>query len=211
MHPLIPFGLTLTLGLLPASMLVAETRTLSLDGFDSIRVDGVADVEVAVGSSFSIALEAPGEYIDDVEVTVEDDQLVIDMDDDAPPRDDVDIELFITMPELSSIEIRGVANITAHGVDEPRLVLRVSGVGEVKVQGHARKLDVSLSGVADVDLRDLVARSATVRLDGVGSAEVHSTESIDARVSGMGNVRIHGDPARVVERVSGMGSISRVR
>jgi hypothetical protein len=188
-----------------------ETTTFDVEDFDSIHVDGVADVDLEIGEDWTVELETDVDLIDFVEVYVRRGVLVIDQEDDLPNLvgEEAEYRFRIVMPELKRISVDGVADLDAEDLDLPSLDIRVDGVADIELTGEVEELDVEVDGVGDVDLRGLVARTATVDVDGVGDVNVHVTERLDARVDGMGNVEYWGDPERVRESVNGLGDIVR--
>ena len=63
-----------------------ETRTYDVDGFDAIRIDGVFEIDVAVGEDFAVSVEAEDNLLEYIIVEVRRGELLLDI------EDDVDIE-----------------------------------------------------------------------------------------------------------------------
>ena len=64
-------------------------------------------------------------------------------------------------------------------------------------------------GIGDIELAELVAREAYAITDGIGGIVVNATEKVDARINGIGNITIIGDPESVRTEVDGIGEIIR--
>ena len=56
--------------------------------------------------------------------------------------------------------------------------------------------------------RDLDAQHVDVSLEGVGSLKVRATESLRAKVEGIGSLTYYGKPSRIIKLVDGIGKIS---
>ena len=83
----------------------------------------------------------------------------------------------------------------------------ISGVGDVLASGSVDSVDVLLQGVGNVSLSNLAAKHARAWLPGVGNVEVNASESIFARLHGIGDILYTGNPAQVDAEVKGVGEI----
>ncbi len=186
-------------------------KVLNLEGFDRVRIDAVADVDIKIGSEFSVVLEAEDNIIDLVEVDVAGGKLVIDMDDGYSIDTDESIRFEITMPELEGLIFRGVGDVRVTNLNAKELEIECPGVGKLYCEGKAKRVYIDFSGVGSMDLGDLVASRARVRVDGVGTVIVNVEDDLDVDVNGMGTVRYYGDPGNVRSSVSGFGKIARAK
>lgn len=93
------------------------------------------------------------------------------------------------------------------GATGDSLDLSVSGVGSLTAIGQVTNADVRVSGVGSANLKQLVAEHVVVRVSGTGDANVHATNSVDAKVSGIGDIVIHGNPQSVNKTTSGIGDV----
>ena len=66
-----------------------------------------------------------------------------------------------------------------------------------------------MAGAGHADLGDLIAKSASVTVAGVGSVFVHPEESFDATMNGVGAIFYAGNPRNVNTRVNGLGTIGQ--
>lgn len=185
------------------------TRTFEVDDFDAIRIDGVATVEVTIADEYSCELTTDDNLLDYAVVEVRRGTLVLDLDDDVGNIDtDEGFRYKISMPRFVALRVDGVGNLEAEGLENEHFELKVDGVGNVELAGTVDRLEVEMDGVGEADLRDLEAKEAHVDVDGVGSVICNVTESLDARVDGMGNIKYYGDPPQVRESVDGFGKVA---
>jgi hypothetical protein len=185
---------------------VLATRTLDLRDFDRVRIDGVAEVEVKIGSRFSVELTTDDNLIDLVEIHVTDGELVVDQNDVELDTDE-GVRLAVEMPDLRAIRVDGVADVNVVDLASDELSVEVDGVGNVTVSGTTGRLDIQVDGVGELMLEDLVAQEADVSLDGVGEVTVHVERVLSAQVDGMGTLKYRGNPDVVRESVDGFGEI----
>jgi hypothetical protein len=182
-------------------------KTLDLSDFERIEIRTVVDLEIRQGEEYQVEVEIDEALEELLDARVSGNKLRIGLDEDVNWDGDEGIRLWITMPTLESLEVKGVADVTGRQLELEELEIVVSGVANIELAGTAQVLDLEFSGVGDVDLRDLEAMDADVRISGVGKARVRVKGELVASVSGLGNLRYYGDPQKVRPKVSGMGSI----
>ncbi|MCL2368706.1 MAG: DUF2807 domain-containing protein [Oscillospiraceae bacterium] len=84
----------------------------------------------------------------------------------------------------------------------------VGGSGRMVLRGTADHVNVTVSGSGTADLRGVPVQNASARVSGSGEARLYVTETLDATVSGSGDIFYHGNPQTVTQRITGSGSIS---
>ena len=181
-----------------------DSKTIMQDfdyaGFDRLVISGVYELEVRVGEDFSIHLVGPDYEMSRVEVSVKDGALELSQRDrkkgEKKRNNREGVDAVITMPSLAGLAVSGVVDGEIEGVDAKEFSVRVSGVGDVSVKGECGRLEVHLSGVGDLDAKDLECASAEVHVSGVGSASVFASEEAEAKVSGMGDIDVYGSPKK---------------
>jgi hypothetical protein len=111
---------------------------------------------------------------------------------------------------LSATELKfkhsGAGNLTVKSLVVENLLVEHSGVGNITLAGQAARQDVHLSGAGNYSARDLESQDATIRQSGVGNAHVWAVTTLNASLSGAGNIDYRGAPA-VTQKVSGVGHI----
>jgi len=138
-----------------------------------------------------------------------------------------DLEFRITMTDIREIRIDGTGDIEGttpieadqldirisgtgdadFDLNVNTLTTRISGTGDAELQGIARSHDISVSGTGDVEAGDLETEQVKVRASGTGDCTVYVTGTLDASVSGLGDIRFRGNPSEVSTSASGLGSI----
>lgn len=202
---------------------VSETERRSVEAFDRVDVGGNIDVEIEVGPATGVTLTGDDNLLPIVETEVREGTLHL------RPREEVDpragMRATITTPSLEAASIGGSGEVRIRGVRADAfdagvrgsgsmvadgsfgdLTVEVSGSGELALSGSADRVDALVTGSGEIDLVEVRARTAHVRVTGSGDASIHATDSVDARVSGSGEVRYAGDPA-VWSHVSGSGKV----
>ena len=183
----------------------SETRAAS--AFDSIRVNGMADVEASISDQTEVIVTADDNILPLIETSVNNGTLLISEKQNISPK--TRIKVTVKTPSLKHVAVSGAGDIDVKGLKENSFTVNVSGAGDVSATGEVDSLAVQLSGAGDVKLADLAAKDATVTVSGAGDAKINSTDTLNVCVSGVGSVTYKGSP-KLTERVSGVGSITRI-
>ncbi|MBI1392202.1 MAG: hypothetical protein GC152_05600 [Alphaproteobacteria bacterium] len=193
-----------------ASTAFAETveKTYDFTGFSEVSFKGVFDVEISVGADFAVSASGEADDLDRVTVDVEDGVLSFDQGRKQERGDREAVDIVISMPALAGLDVSGVAEVNAEGVDSEAVKLRLSGVGNVSLAGSCGSLDARVSGVGELDAEDLECASVDVQVSGVGEAVVFASKSVDAKVSGIGEITVYGSPDEVTKSSGLFGSVT---
>ena len=181
---------------------VLETR--STPPFSRIEVQGSTNLHVQVGAPLGLTVRAPEDSIAEVVTEVRGDTLVIRRADDASTWWDGG-DVAVTVPSLEELHLSGSADAAIEGPDGGRLVVSISGSGDVEARGRVDRVEASVTGSGDLDLGGLVADEALVTVDGSGDAVVWAESLVEVYITGSGKVRVRGRPSvsRVVTDGSG--------
>lgn len=202
----------------------AVSETLDLSGFDGVVLRISADVEVTQGPVFSVRAEGKANVIDELELDVRNGVWDIEFDDCV--RDQGQLKIFITMPDVRMLKVSGSGSIIStnqlqtadveleiSGSGELDVALqsddvtaRISGSGDMRLEGLADELDIRISGSGEIFAFGLPVREANVEISGSGDAEVTANERLRVRISGSGDVFYKGSPTLDV-LVSGSGDV----
>ena len=187
-----------------SGVVVSEVRE-ALE-FERIQLFAVATVAVEVGQDVSpLRIEGEDNLIGLVSAQVRDGALQITS--SRPFTTTTAVVISLTTPVLNRVEHLGVGDFKVNGLSGGSLEAFMSGVGNVTASGSVDSLDVLLQGVGNMSLLDLAASRTRVLLLGVGVIDVNATESLFARVHGIGDITYTGNPAELDTGVKGIGNI----
>lgn len=116
----------------------------------------------------------------------------------------------VTLPNVSRLRITGAGKIAFHDVSQDELSLEVSGAGNIEVAGEAGFLEADISGAGHIDAYALSATHGRLSVAGAGSIKATVTKSVRARMSGVGKIKIAGNPPQRDTDNSGVGKIKFV-
>jgi hypothetical protein len=197
------FGTTTVQG---SGSVASEARRLGR--FTSIVIQNSADVDIALGDTGSVTIEAEDNLLPYIQTRVWLGRLTIRTRPLASISATRPIHIIVTTRTLGSVSLQGSGNVRAADLNGKALQVRLPGSGTIAATGTVDQLRISLDGSGDIACSTLQARATTVNLTGSGNVSVYASERLDATLSGSGNIRYAGNPATVRPRISGSGHIT---
>jgi hypothetical protein len=200
------------------------SRSFTADGFTEVELAGHDDVDVKVGSAFSVTAEGPAEELDRLKIEREGSELKI-----GRKRGNwgggsrAKVRVHVTMPRIQgasvagsgnmtvdraegtnfSADLAGSGNLTVGGVRVSQAELNVAGSGNIRMSGEAQAMEINIAGSGDVDTSGLRAGRGEVSIAGSGNVLGNVTGPAKVSIMGSGDVNL-GPQARC--EVSKMGS-----
>lgn len=189
-------------------------RKVITDHFSAIKVGGASDVYLMKGDEYIVVVDAPERVQNKINVSVSGGVLTISYKNIQLKKHE-NMEFYITVPTLSSIEVSGAADvktmdnvlsgdnlkILASGaadldlnVDYKNISANVSGAASAKLTGKVNYQRVVASGAADYIAKDMVSDTAKVNASGASSVYVNVIHNIDYKTTGAADVKFKGNP-----------------
>lgn len=213
----------------PSGVLIAETRDVS--GFDRVVLSSLGEVIIIQGTTESLVVEADDNVMPYVETEISSGKLTIGFKDDVnlnfTSGTDLTLRFTLTVKDLSSLEVSGLASVTCDSLETgdlnigisgggdidltslaaDSLVVNLSGLGDINLSGQATSQEIKISGAGNYNAGDLESATVSVNVSGLGDTTVWATGSLDVIISGAGNVDYYGNPS-VTQNVSGLGEVT---
>jgi Putative auto-transporter adhesin, head GIN domain len=181
-----------------------ETETRAVAAFSRVSAGGGVKVEVTIGPTQSVELEAQANLLPIIETQVREGTLEISSTENySAPRG---ITVTITVPAIDGITLSGGAQGRISGLGADRLQADVSGGAALRGDGVVATLEISASGGAQVHLFDVAATAVELSASGGAQLEVTAAERVSGAASGGSRVTVHGD-ATVDVSTSGGSSV----
>lgn len=175
---------------------VKQTRDVSAS-VTSVSVASVVDVHYTQGTTASIRVKAPANIIDKVMTEVKGSQLKVWLDGNFYLKNDDDIDVYLTLPNLKKVDVVGSADFEAEGkVKASALTLTVAGSGDIYMKSvECDQLTATVAGSGDIDIDRLKARQTKWSVAGSGDVEaaLQGVETITALVAGSGDLKLKCD------------------
>lgn len=201
-----------------------------VDPFDEVEVHGAIDVYATSGDHKAVRIEGDENLLRYIIVEDHHGEIEIRTKSGVNLRPTQKIKVYVSAPQYAKLEVTGACNIIGENqirgkdrlevrvtgagnikmdVDAPDLKAEISGAGKMALTGRTRDFDAQISGAGKVSCYELLAERTKVEISGAGSAEVYASVSLDAQVSGAGNVRYRGEAQDIKQQLSGAGSIKK--
>jgi hypothetical protein len=184
----------------------AKTESRAVASFSKIDLTGSPDVDVTVGPATSVELTADDNLLPLIETTVSGETLKIGS--KRSYSTSLGVKVKITAPSLEALALSGSGDVQVKGLKAGEMEARISGSGNITLNGGVDRLRVRILGSGDVRAADLAAKAVQVSVTGSGNASVRASAQLEASVTGSGNVRFAGNPPQVQKHVTGSGDIS---
>ncbi|WP_374945266.1 head GIN domain-containing protein [Sphingomonas sp.] len=201
-----------------------NARTFAVADFDTVDLRGADDVDVRVGSGFSVRAEGPSDMLDQLRVTRDGKSLRIDR--RGFHWGSGTVKVLVTMPQIAGAKVSGSGDVAIDRVEGERFdgaiagsgglaiaamqvnaaSLSIAGSGDVKAAGTARRLTVDIAGSGNVDAADLRSNGAKVSVAGSGNVRAGVTGDAQVDLAGSGDVDL-GPGARCTTRSHGSGTV----
>ena len=120
------------------------------------------------------------------------------------PLSDMNLSSFREKVRKTSVEVVEDILKVADEVDAS-----LSGSGDINLSGRTTDFTVSVSGSGDIKAYDLEADFVRATVSGSADIRVTANQSIDARVSGSGDIHYRGNPKKIKSKASGSGDITK--
>jgi len=227
---LLPF---MCMGIAHATLIHNQNSNVrQIADFNKIQSNGHFQVYVQLGSQETIRLEGNQEMLDQVETVVDNHTLIIRMKKNfhwfSINRER--IQVYITAKQLNGLAQSGSGKIAVEGtVKATSLETEVSGSGTIAcaIQVHDFEASVSGSGKIDVNGRgvnstvhisgsgklngtNLSVDHSEVNISGSGKAYLTINQSLNAHISGSGQVLYSGPVKTINAYTSGSGKAQRM-
>ncbi|MES2421657.1 MAG: head GIN domain-containing protein [Pseudomonadota bacterium] len=204
------------------------TRTFQVTGFDQIDLRGSDDVDVRVGTGFSVRAEGPSEQLDRLRIERDGDTLDIGRKNGTGFgwSKGATVKVYVTLPRLTEANvsgsgnmavdrvegsgfeggIAGSGNLTIAAVQVESAKFSIAGSGTARASGSARDLSVEIAGSGNVEASRLQAKSAKVEIAGSGSVRAVVDGPAKVDMMGSGDVDL-GPKSRCTISKMGSGSV----
>jgi hypothetical protein len=207
-----------------------DIRTVRYDyrDFSRVAVSDTFRATITQGGEFSVVLRVDANLLDHLGVTVDGDELEVELRGNQRLRGSFTMEAAITMPVLDAVQISGASQIEAGGftgagtivaevsgasrlemtVVAEELEVDASGASRVTLHGKAESLVVDASGASTIAAEGLEANSCEVELSGASNAQVQAGRQLGpANLSGASKLTYLGSPELVEIDTSGASSV----
>lgn len=170
-------------------------------GFNAIEAGSAFFIKLSQGDALQVTVETDDNFLDQIETEVHDNKLIISS---GKMNNPSALKVYITVPDLESIEINGAARIESTGklifpnfaidasgaskatlqIESQILRSSISGASRVILSGSAAQHTTDVSGASKLDAIKLSTLSTTANVSGASKAQIYARNELNADVSG---------------------------
>lgn len=204
----------------------------SVGDYEDVALAGWFDVDLVDGNEGELTLKGESNLLEHIKTEVKDGKLIIKTEKGVnlrPSSWNNGIHITVPIERIDSATLSGSGDIVGKTtiktdnfttkiagsgdisltVEAESVKASVSGSGDINLAGKAVDFKVQVAGSGDIKAYDLEAENVTAQVSGSADIKVTATQSIDAKVSGSGDISYRGNPDKVQSKSSGSGDISR--
>ncbi len=204
----------------------------SVGDYDEVAMAGWFDVELVSGTEGDLTLKGESNLLEYIKTEVKNGKLVIKVEKGVNLKpSDWKSGIYVTVPieSVNGVSLSGSGDLVGKTtikadrfstamsgsgdvtltVEADEVEASLSGSGDIDLSGRATDFTVSVSGSGDIKAYDLEADFVTATVSGSADIKVTAHESIEARVSGSGDIHYRGNPKKIKSKASGSGDITK--
>ena len=204
----------------------------SVGEYDAVALAGWFDLELVAGQEGEITLKGESNLLEHIKTEVKNGKLVVKQERGVnlrPSNWNSGITVTVPIEDISSVSLSGSGDVVSRTtikaddfhagmsgsgdvsltIDAQSVNASLSGSGDINLEGKTTDLSVQVSGSGDVRAYDLEAEFVTAQVSGSADIKVTANQSLDARVSGSGDISYRGNPKKINSKSSGSGDISK--
>lgn len=207
------------------------TKNISTGNYDGVRVTGFFDVDLVAGDEGKITVKAEENLVQYLEIKLDGNMLKIGVEKGIylVPSHGHEIRITVPFESLNEVSLSGSGDVrtknpikasdfktTLSGSGDIRLDLNakqvtseVTGSGDMTLKGKADTIKCEVTGSGDMNALALESNNAYAKVTGSGDCKVNSSDFLEARVVGSGDIHYFGDPKKKDTKVTGSGDITK--
>ena len=211
------------------NLIAKHTETRNVGTYDGIHIAGSYEVTLVSGSEGTIHLKGNEDDLEKIESKNKNGTLLIKQKEkswfDTWDTDTV----YITIPVeyVSKIILSGSGEIsssfpltgdhfkaTLSGSGDLSLNLEVThlnatltGSGNINLRGTATATNYEVTGSGEIQASSIKATNAEAKITGSGDIEMYASETLNAIITGSGDIACGGNPGKQITKVTGSGDI----
>lgn len=205
------------------------SKTFTASDFNAIEAGHLFYLHITQGDHYSVKMVGKEKYVERAEFQQHGDRIELSYDehwfrwfDNADP-----VHVYITMPELRSLDLDGAAKAVVGPWKGEDLYVNLDGASQCEFAGNLRSINVDQDGATHMTMRGIVhdaeieidgassfsgydcrMQTANVDLSGISKAELNVEEELEGEVSGASHVKYVGQPRLIID-ATGASSVEQ--
>jgi hypothetical protein len=171
---------------------VTENRQVS--GFVGISVSGIGEVIVDRTGVESLSITTDDNILEHLVSEVSNGILYLGPEADVSINPSQGILYRLTVSTFDRIDLSGVIEVDADGIDTEFLEINISGACAIQTEGKADRQDINTSGSSNYDGESLNSRIVNISVSGTSYILVRVSELLYGEASGSAVIEYIGNP-----------------
>jgi len=206
---------------------ISEQRDLR--NFAAISLNIPAEVTLKQGD-YAFSVSASADVLEKLKTEVKNNELVIKFENSSHMETKEPIRIEITLPSITALEVNGSGEFISSGsFNSDNLNLEINGSGKISLSslttkklaaeingsgriadlnGTANEVKMQVNGSGEISTINFLGKNVECAVTGSGHISVGAGESLDAKVTGSGDIHYAGSPNKKDVSVIGTGTIS---
>lgn len=187
---------------------ILKKENRKVGNFSKIQVGGAVEVDVKLGSSPSLKIEAESNLLPLYKTTIKGDTLVVHQ--EGSISSSKTVRLWITVPSLNGVKVSGASEMTIANLKASQFDAQISGASNLTANGTASSLILSASGASQLNFLKVSVKSAKVDASGASQINLNVANKISGGASGASEIAYRGRPTVSVS-TSGASNVHGIR
>jgi len=187
----------------------AKTETRSVSHFTAINLTSIGTLTVEQARKDSLTITADSAILPLITSTVADDTLTLSVKAGASLGTPTQLSYKVTVKDLKALSLTGAGAILATDINTTALAVSMNGVGKMTISGQADNQTVNISGAATYDGTTFATKTTTASITGVSHVIVRVSNTLNARVNGLGTIEYIGSP-QLTQTIQGGGAVRKI-
>ncbi|HEY9114918.1 MAG TPA: head GIN domain-containing protein, partial [Bacteroidales bacterium] len=185
-----------------------QSQERNVGSFTGIKNSCSADIFISKGESGTIKVVADENLLEYITTTVQNGILVIDT--KGSFWNSKKMEVYLTMNNLTSMELNGSGNVNCSDVlTGSNVNIRMGGSGDLNANLEVKNLDLSISGSGNSKFSG-VRGNLKISISGSGDVEASNLQldNCSTSTNGSGDMKLSGSVVDLSIKISGSGDIN---
>lgn len=181
------------------------TVSRNISNFERIKITGTLDLVYSQGR-YSVQITGDENVINNIKTDVNGGVLLIYSDKHFSTN--MPITVKVSSPQLDAVIVDGSSDVSLKNIRSEKFLIQLNGTGDINATGKVNSLAIDVFGSGDVNTKTLIAQHVEAKLNGTGDLYVTALQSLNATVSGAGDIVYYGNPPVVNSNAFGVGDIT---
>lgn len=186
---------------------IIKTVERKVDEFTLLETEGAYDLRITTGrNKQAVKITGEANLLPLISTSSQGNKLVIKLEKSICTEMPINVE--VNVGTLNALVVSGSETVNILDLYNEKFILDMSGSGDVELSGITIGFDATMSGAGDLEAKDLKTRETVLNITGTGTANVHATERLKVKITGVADVNYFGKPKKIEKEIIGVGELT---